>query len=524
MSRLGNEGRLVEVNVCSCCWKGHQTNKARLRGKSVSDTISSTAGDIDLDENVATTSCFANGRTQECHTVDSVVMLSDVNPVEKTTSPNLTSLKQSNEQNWESYMRDARSLLKSIPQRKEGNFVEAFVNGIGSADLKRNCETWLDQRHWIWIEVETFAKSYGLVMTSMDSQVHTTSRTESRSATTDMAGQEYDEREAQAEYHRACGEPVSEKPKVDTRTLVDESVSEASQLIYNSGGQTKDVRLKPRRSQRLAAQSQQTDASTLTGCHRPTKGKPKRTSDINRLVGEPQTNASSSSSLEVPKCNDQRNFPSEQKKRKINYDHFWPDLLTKPAEQITPEQGGTDSYTLPSPVRPPRILPVQAGTTAQKPNLRVEGKTHRRQRITNTVQQARAEDTEPSMPQLVSNRQHVDHEGANDLERMVLELLQSPPRLTRGTRIYDTGSLSPRKVRKAERSEAGDSIRGERDEKALYQTLVKHCPGYKGVGKLANGLNDKSQTPIPESQARKDEIGVVQRVTMRPKKKVRLLP
>lgn len=114
--------------------------------------------ELDLDAGHATMSYARHLRGRRtCE--DSMAMLPELRPAQNEQRQRLdrqVELKQGLSQSWDQYLKEGRDLVKSSQKRKEGSIVDSFVAGIADDILKRDCEEWLDNRVWIWENVENF--------------------------------------------------------------------------------------------------------------------------------------------------------------------------------------------------------------------------------------------------------------------------------------------------------------------------------------------------------------------------------
>jgi hypothetical protein len=142
-----------------------------LNGKATTlaqeSSSSSIAADIDLDEHVSTIS-YTGQSTSSAHrnqSEDSFAMLPELNTIRPPAVNSIKDLKQAMFQSWDAYMAEGQAYFDGSLKRKEGAVVEAFVDGIYDRDKRRECETWLDERCWIWKNVRTFYDHLGIVKT-----------------------------------------------------------------------------------------------------------------------------------------------------------------------------------------------------------------------------------------------------------------------------------------------------------------------------------------------------------------------
>lgn len=114
--------------------------------------------EFDLDAGVATMSYaqyLGDRTTQE----GSMAMLPDPLPPRSHQTQRVDehiSLRQGPTQSWEKYLKEGRDLVAVSRKRKEGAIVDNFVAGVLDPILRADCERWLDNRVWIWENVETF--------------------------------------------------------------------------------------------------------------------------------------------------------------------------------------------------------------------------------------------------------------------------------------------------------------------------------------------------------------------------------
>jgi hypothetical protein len=64
--------------------------------------------------------------------------------------------KQGSLQSWDEYFAAGEALILKLPKRKEGSFLEAFVDGMYDDYLRRKCEMMLDEVGWSWVNLKNF--------------------------------------------------------------------------------------------------------------------------------------------------------------------------------------------------------------------------------------------------------------------------------------------------------------------------------------------------------------------------------
>jgi hypothetical protein len=64
--------------------------------------------------------------------------------------------KQDRLQSWDEYFAAGEALILKLPKRKEGSFVEAFVDGMYDDYLRRKCGMMLDEVGWSWENLKNF--------------------------------------------------------------------------------------------------------------------------------------------------------------------------------------------------------------------------------------------------------------------------------------------------------------------------------------------------------------------------------
>ena len=117
------------------------------------------AGDIDLDEDMPTHESEAKEVVQMPER-DTMAMLPELPIANFLQSKDLSSLKQGKFQSWDRYLAACANLIDTLPKRKEGVVVEAFVDGIYDEKLRRKCETMLDEVGWAFKSVKDFVEKH----------------------------------------------------------------------------------------------------------------------------------------------------------------------------------------------------------------------------------------------------------------------------------------------------------------------------------------------------------------------------
>ena len=116
-------------------------------------------GDIDLDEDVPTHESEAN-KVEQMLERDTMAMLPDLPIANFQHGKDPSSLKQGKFQSWDRYLAACADLIDTLPKRKEGVVVEAFVDGIYDEKLRRNCETMLDEVGWSFKSIKDFVEKH----------------------------------------------------------------------------------------------------------------------------------------------------------------------------------------------------------------------------------------------------------------------------------------------------------------------------------------------------------------------------
>ena len=114
--------------------------------------------EFDLDAGLAMMSYARHLRGRRPHE-DSMALLPELQPSKKEQHQRITQhvdLRQGTSQPWDQYLKEGRDIVKSSQKRKEGSVVDSFVAGIADDILRKDCEHWLDNRVWIWENVESF--------------------------------------------------------------------------------------------------------------------------------------------------------------------------------------------------------------------------------------------------------------------------------------------------------------------------------------------------------------------------------
>ena len=115
-------------------------------------------GDIDLDETLLAPEPAADtvGQPQPAETVAT----SPGAPIaEHLWHKDSDRQKQGSLQSWDEYFAAGEALILKLPKRKEGTFVEAFVDGMYDDYLRRKCEMMLDEVGWSWENLKNFIKT-----------------------------------------------------------------------------------------------------------------------------------------------------------------------------------------------------------------------------------------------------------------------------------------------------------------------------------------------------------------------------
>ena len=114
--------------------------------------------EFDLDAGLATMSYACHLRGRRPHE-DSMALLPELQPSKKEQHQRINQhvdLRQGPSQSWDQYLKEGRDVVKSSQKRKEGSIVDSFVAGIADDILRKDCEHWLENRVWIWENVESF--------------------------------------------------------------------------------------------------------------------------------------------------------------------------------------------------------------------------------------------------------------------------------------------------------------------------------------------------------------------------------
>lgn len=113
--------------------------------------------EFDLDAGLATIS-YARHLRRNATPEAQMVMLPEL-PQNNDDQFLKTSLdiSQGNGQTWEEYLTDGRRLVETSLKRKNGVIVDIFVTGILDVHLRSELERWLDDKVWLWEQVEAFA-------------------------------------------------------------------------------------------------------------------------------------------------------------------------------------------------------------------------------------------------------------------------------------------------------------------------------------------------------------------------------
>lgn len=91
---------------------------------------------------------------------DSLIMLPEPITQPMNEQLNFRSLKQGKFQSWNQYLATCEGWIKSLPKRKEGAVVEAFVEGIYADETKTLCEKQLDEQGWTWANAKAIIEQH----------------------------------------------------------------------------------------------------------------------------------------------------------------------------------------------------------------------------------------------------------------------------------------------------------------------------------------------------------------------------
>ena len=115
--------------------------------------------DFDLDEDVPTPEPEAS-RVEQTQLEDAMAILPGSLISSFHEVKDLSSLKQGKFQSWDDYFAVYNDFTSTMPKRKEGAIVEAFVDGIYDEQLRRSCETILDDVGWTLNGVKDFVEKH----------------------------------------------------------------------------------------------------------------------------------------------------------------------------------------------------------------------------------------------------------------------------------------------------------------------------------------------------------------------------
>jgi hypothetical protein len=127
------------------------------------------ASDIDVDDAVLPTELAADeaGQTPPGETIATLPGA----PMTEYYRSKYSDLRQGKFQSWDLYFADGEASILKLPKRKEGGFVEAFVDGMSDDRLRRKCEMMLDEVGWSWENVKSFVmKTTSTAMETQGSQ------------------------------------------------------------------------------------------------------------------------------------------------------------------------------------------------------------------------------------------------------------------------------------------------------------------------------------------------------------------
>ena len=115
-------------------------------------------GDIDLDE-PSPSNQVGQPRDCESEALETMAMISQLAPSQLHLHNDPSCLKQGKFQSFSDYMVAGQVFVDATPKRKEGTMVEAFMDGIHSAEQKMRFETRLDEKGWLWENVKELARN-----------------------------------------------------------------------------------------------------------------------------------------------------------------------------------------------------------------------------------------------------------------------------------------------------------------------------------------------------------------------------
>lgn len=124
------------------------------------------ASDIDVDDAMLPTEPVADevGQTLPGETLATL----PGTPMTEYYRSKDSDLRQGKFQSWDQYFADGEASILKLPKRKEGAFVEAFVDGMSDDRLRRKCEMMLDEVGWSWENVKSFVMK--TTSTAMETQ------------------------------------------------------------------------------------------------------------------------------------------------------------------------------------------------------------------------------------------------------------------------------------------------------------------------------------------------------------------
>lgn len=130
------------------------------------------ASDIDVDDAMLPTEPVADEVSQALPGETTATLPGT--PVTEYYRSKDSDLRQGKFQSWDQYFADGEASILKLPKRKEGGFVEAFVNGMSDDRLRRKCEMMLDEIGWSWENVKSFVmKTASTAMEAQDRQLTT---------------------------------------------------------------------------------------------------------------------------------------------------------------------------------------------------------------------------------------------------------------------------------------------------------------------------------------------------------------
>ena len=473
-----------------------------------------TEDEIDLDANVETVSYAGHRIRTAGPPEDSLVMIPVPGRECDQQVPLVEAAASAGGQSLQTLAIEYGELVKSFPKQEESSVVRAFVNAIESTKVQHVCRKWLDQTHWVWDEVVSFAQQRNTTETMNDKGQETLPERAQPRVSNSRAEQGVDRlpfgtatEATQAKHQAAESRNSVGRPELTTR-YPREDFTKVELRNYE----------KPCCDGHTLVRDRAEDASTLLeGLY-----------DLDSDVSKGHLLRSGSTSRQIPSRHRSCERP--------HIDEF-PLRAVIPREQLIPGEAETDPYTLPSPVSVP-TPPTPGGVFATVKGVDTVRDRGKRRQVdyTGHVVRRRVADSPDLLPGTAAVHDHRakqdvtcnQREQGEDLDRKYslhfrtiaqhardpngkdnarrsmpqrdyskLKMTIDPqPRQRMGLRFVTSSPPSD--------TSSADIIREPRQADTLlreHQVLLARS-------------SSRSTAPLPESEACRGKLGFIQRVVM----------